>query len=54
VMAMLILLLLPEAWNRGEPLWWIGLSGGCCLLLAVLFAGVGFARRRRQRFLGRE
>ena len=51
VIAMLILLLAPAASNHNEPLWMIVLSGGCCLLVAVLVAGIGFARQQGRRVL---
>jgi NADH:ubiquinone oxidoreductase subunit 3 (subunit A) len=51
VIAMLILLLAPAASKHNEPLWTIVLSGGCCLFLAMLVAGIGFARQHRRRVL---
>ena len=51
VVAMLILLLAPGASNRGQPIWVIGLSGGCTLLLSVFVAAFGFARQRRRRVI---
>lgn len=48
VVGCLVLLLLPDASHRGEPVWWIFVSGGALLLLASAVAGFAATRRSKK------